>query len=95
MAQLELSHLSVFRSLTDVLGGIVPQDSGFDGWPHMSERAGSGLETDEALRAVVSILQYLELESPATLVPATKVLADASRSGKLLVNLSAVKRTTA
>ncbi len=76
----------MFRLLSSIFKNVVPRDhtgSGFDEWPSMLERADDGLETSKALRAVVLILQYLREESPATIVPTTKALADGSRYGKL------------
>ncbi|CAD6566316.1 MAG: hypothetical protein ASARMPREDX12_008176 [Alectoria sarmentosa] len=72
----------MFRLLSDTFENVVPRDRtglGFDEWPAMLNRADAGLEIGKALRAVVSILQYLQEKSLATLVPATKVLADGSR----------------
>lgn len=66
---------------------------GFDGWPKLLERADSGFGTGKALRTVVSILEYLEQSSPVSLALATKLLADGSRYGKLLINLLAVAMT--
>ncbi len=86
MEQLELSP--IFRSLSDILGILVPQDCiglGFDEWPELLERAGSGIEMEKALQVVVSILQYLEETSPENLAPVTKILADGSRYGELLL----------
>lgn len=62
----------------------------FDDWPAMLERADAGLETGKALRAVVLILQYLRQKSPAKVIPATKILADGSRYGKLAMAVSEV-----
>ena len=87
----------MFRSLSDVFENNVPREYtglGLDGWPKLLESADSGFETGRALRAVVSILQYVKEKSPVTLVPTTKILADGSRHGKLLVNVSAPARTT-
>ena len=87
----------IFRSLSNVFENVVPQKStglGSQEWPNLLEHADSGLETDKALQAVVSILQYLEHNSPATLVSATRVLADGSRYGKILMNIQAVTTTT-
>ena len=87
---------SMFRSLADVFENAVPQEytgPGFDGWPKILDDAGSDFENDKALRTVVSILQYLKEESPVTLVPATKILADGSRQGKLFANLLTLART--
>ena len=76
----------MFRVLSSIFENVVPRDhtgSGFDEWPSILERADDGLETSKALRAVFLILQYLRDKSPATVVPATKALADGSRYGKL------------
>ena len=84
---LELSKPSMFRSLSDIFGNVVPQEYnglGFDGWPALLERAESDFENGKALRTVVSVLQYLKEKSPVTLISATKFLADGSRQGKLL-----------
>ncbi len=81
-----LARPQMFRYLSSIFENVVPRDhtgSGFDEWPSMLERADDGLETSKALRAVVLILQYLREKSPATIVPATKALADGSRYGKL------------
>lgn len=88
-AQLNLTQPPMFRSLSDVFGNVVPRELtgiGENEWPNLLERADSGVETDKALQAVASILQYLEESSPVTLVAATKVLADGSRYGKLITN---------
>lgn len=88
--QLESARPQMFRFLSNIFEKVVPPDhtgSGFDEWPATLGRADAGLEIGKALRAVVSILQYLQEESPATLVPATKVLADGSRYGKLLITV--------
>ena len=80
----------MFRSLAEVFGNVTPQEHigiGIDGWPKILENAESDSETGKALRTVVSILQYLKEKSPVILVPATKILADGSRHGKLCVNL--------
>lgn len=92
-AKSDMSPLSMFRSLSDAFGNVVPGEYtglGSNEWPKLLERADSGLETDKALQAVVSILQYLEQSSPVTLVTATEILADGSRKGKLLLNFQAV-----
>lgn len=89
--QPEPARPQMFRFLSNIFEKVVPPDhtgSGFDGWPATLGRADAGLEIGKALRTVVSILQHLQEESPATLVPATKVLADGSRYGKLLINVS-------
>ena len=78
----------IFRSLSDILGNLVPQNCiglGFDEWPELLERAGSGIEMEKALQVMVSILQYLEETSPENLAPVTKILADGSRYGELLL----------
>ena len=83
----------MFRSLSNIFETIVPRDHtglDFDDWPAMLERADAGLETGKALRAVVLILQYLRQKSPATIIPATKILADGSRYGKLAMAVSGV-----
>lgn len=81
----------MFLLLSNIFENVVPRETtglGFDGWPAIFERADAGFEIDKALRAVASILQYLQEKSPATLVPATKVLADGSRYGKLVIAFS-------
>ena len=96
-AQLQLTQPPMFRSLSDVFGNVVPPELtgiGVNEWPNLLERADSGVETDKALQAVVSILQYLEESSPVTLVAATKVLADGSRYGKLIMTFQAVTGTS-
>lgn len=80
--QLESATPPMFPLLSSIFENVVPRETiglGFDEWPTLLARADAGLETAKALRAVVSILQYLHEKSPATLVPATKVLADGSR----------------
>ena len=92
-AQLDVPQLLMFAYLSDIFGIVVPReqtDLGFDGWPMLLERAESGLEMNKALQAVVSVLDYLEQNSPVTLVAATKILADGSRLGKLLSDFQAV-----
>lgn len=92
-AELDTSQPSMFRSLSDALGNVVPWEYaglGSHEWPKLLDHADSGFETDKALQAVVSILQYLEQSSPATLVNVTEILADGSRKGKLLINFQAV-----
>lgn len=91
--QLESTKPQMFRFLSNIFKVIVPRDhtgSGFDEWPASLERADGGLEIGKALRAVVSILQYLREKSPAIIAPATKVLADGSRYGKLAMVVSEV-----
>ena len=81
-----LARPQMFRFLSSIFENVVPRDhtgSGFDEWPSMFERADDGLETSKALRAVGRILRYLREKSPATVVPATKALADGSRYGKV------------
>ena len=95
MALLDLPQPPMFRLLSDVFGNALPRERtglDFDGWPELLERADSGVEIGRALRATVSILQYLKEKSPVTLAPATKILADGSRHGKPLANLLAVVR---
>ena len=85
-AQLNIPQPMMFGYLSDVFGKVVPREQmglGFDGWPMFLERADSGFETNKALQAVVSILEYLSQNSPVSLVAATKILADGSRNGKL------------
>lgn len=92
-AQLDMSQPSMFRSLSDAFGNVVPWEYtglGSNEWPKLLDRADSGFEKDKALQAVVSILQYLEQNSPVTLVTATEMLADGSRKGKLLIDFQAV-----
>lgn len=92
-AQLEMPQLLMFSYLSDIFGIVVPREQtglGFDGWPMLLERAESGVEMNKALQAVVSVLEYLEHHSPVTLVAATKILADGSRLGKLLLGFQAV-----
>lgn len=92
-AKLDMSQPSMFRSLSDAFGNVVPwkyTGLGSNEWPKLLERADSGFETDKALQAVVSILQYLEQNSTVTLVTATEILADGSRKGKLLTSFQAV-----
>lgn len=92
-AQLDMSQPSMFRSLSDAFGNVVPWEYtglGSNEWPKLLDRADSGFEKDKALQAVVSILQYLEQNSPVTLVTATEILADGSRKGKLLIDFQAV-----
>lgn len=96
MTALMSSTPSMFRSLADVFENVVPQEytgPGFDGWPKILDDADSDFENGKALRTVVSILQYLKEKSPVVLVPATKILADGSRHGKLFVNLLTLART--
>lgn len=91
--QLESTKPQMFRFLSNIFETIVPRDhtgSGFDEWPAFLERADGGLEIGKALRTVVSILQYLRENSPAIIAPATKVLADGSRYGKLAMVVSEV-----
>ncbi|KAF6221887.1 hypothetical protein HO133_001855 [Letharia lupina] len=91
--QLESTKPQMFRFLSNIFEVIVPRDhtgSGFDEWPAFLERADGGLEIGKALRTVVSILQYLREKSPAIIAPATKVLADGSRYGKLAMVVSEV-----
>ena len=93
ISQPDSPNPQMFRLLSDTFENVVPRDRtglGFDGWPAMLNRADAGLEIGKALRVVVSILQYLQGKSLATLVPATKVLADGSRYGKLDVTVSEV-----
>ena len=95
MAELELSPM--FPSLSEIFRSVVPgglTGLGFNGWPKLLERADSGLEIGEALRAVVSVLEYLKRSSPVSLVPATKILADGSRYGKLFQSSSDGRTTT-
>ena len=92
-AQLDISQPLMFGCLSDVFGKVVPREQtglGIDGWPMLLERADSGFERNKALQVVVSILKYLEQNSPVSLVAATKILADGSRLGKLLLNFQAV-----
>ena len=92
-AQLDISQPLMFGYLSDVFGNVVPREQtglGIDGWPMLLERADSGFERNKALQVVVSILEYLEQNSPVSLVAATKILADGSRLGKLLLNFQAV-----
>ena len=92
-AQLHISQPLMFGYLSDVFGSVVPREQtglGFDGWPILLERADSGLEMNKALQAIVSILEYLEQISPVSLVAATKILADGSRFGKLVLDFQAV-----
>ena len=92
-AQLNILQPLMFGYLSDVFGKVVPREQtglGFDGWPTLLERADSGFEMNKALQAVVSMLEYLERNSPVSLVAATKILADGSRNGKLLLDFQAV-----
>lgn len=86
MTALESSTPSIFRSLAEVFGNAVPQAHiglGIDGWPNILDDADSEFENGKALRTTGFILQYLRQKSPVILVPATKILADGSRDGKL------------
>ena len=92
-AQLNIPQPLMFGHLSDAFGKVVPREQtglGFDGWPILLERADSGFEMNKALQAVVSVLEYLEQNSPVSLVAATKILADGSRLGKLLSVFQAV-----
>ena len=92
-AQLDMSQPLMFGYLSDIFDNVVPRGQiglGFDGWPMLLERADSGLEMYKALQAVVSVLEYLEQYSPVSLVAATKILADGSRHGKLLLDFLVV-----
>ena len=92
-AQLDMSQPLMFGYLSDLFGNVVPREQiglGFDGWPTLLERADSGLEMHKALQAVVSVLEYMEQNSPMSFVAATKILADGSRHGKLLLDSQVV-----
>ena len=81
----------MFPLLSGIFEDVVPRDHdglGFDDWPTVFEHAHAGIELDQALRAVVSILRYLHEKSPVTITPTTKVLADGSRYGKCAVLMS-------
>lgn len=83
----------MFPVLSNIFKSVVPRehnDWSFDEWPELLEHADAGVEIGKALRAVVSILEYLRKKSPATVVPATKVLADGSRYGELVMAVSEV-----
>ena len=91
--QLESARPPMFRLLSEIFENVVHRETtglGFDDWPLILERADAGIETGKALRAVVSVLHYLQENSPATLVTATEVLADGSRYGKLVIVVSEV-----
>ena len=85
MEQLPLSQPSIFRSLSVVFENTAPQEDaglGFDHWSELLKHDDSEFETDKIWQIVVSILQYLEVKFPITLVSATKILADGSRYGE-------------
>ena len=83
----------MFPLLSDIFKDVVPRDHdglGFDDWPTVFEHAHAGFELGKALRAVVSILRYLHNQSPTTITPTTKVLADGSRYGKFATFVSKI-----
>ena len=89
MSSLAEESTVMFRDLADVFWKALPREYinfGYDDWPKLLEHADFGFEIDKALEVVVSILRYLEQSSPAALVAATKLLADGSRDGTLLMN---------
>ena len=83
----------MFTLLSNIFEDVVPRDHnglGFDDWPTVFEHAHAGFELGKALRAVVSILRYLQEKSPVIITPTTKVLADGSRYGKLVIHMSKI-----
>ena len=87
----------MFPLLSDIFEDVVPRDHvglGFDDWPTVFEHAHAGFELGKALRAVVSILRYLQDKSPMTITPTTKVLADGSRYGKFAIVMTVIIRRT-
>ena len=85
----------MFPLLSDIFEDVVPRDHdglGFDDWPTLFEHAHAGFELGKALRAVASILRYLQETSPATIAPTTKVLADGTRYGKFVILTSIVPK---
>lgn len=85
----------MFRLLFNVFENVMPRDytgSGLNEWPAILERADNGLDTNKALQALVSILQYLQEISPMSIALATKILADGSRYGKLAMAVLEVAR---
>lgn len=85
MAKPQVSTPTMFECLSDIFESVVPrEDARLDvhEWPILLERAQSGCQIDQALRAVFSILRYLEANSPKSLIPTTKILANGSRYGE-------------
>ena len=83
----------MFRSLSNIFENVVPHGyvgAAFIELRTLLELGDAGVEVGKALRAVLSVLKYLQENSPATLVPATKFLADGSRYGKLVMAASEV-----